>query len=69
MGGLLASAVIGAKGKILLYVMISFMVMLAIIFALGILFFDQPFSPASNPFMVISILFGLALGSAVINGR
>lgn len=67
--GFLAMAVVGAKGKILVYVPTVFVFMSALIFLIGELLFNRPFSFASNPYMIIALFFGLSLGSAVVNRR
>lgn len=68
-GGFLAAAAVGAKGKILIYVPSVFVFMSAMVFLLGELIFSRPFSLSSNPYMMIALLFGLSLGSAVVNRR
>lgn len=68
-GGFLASAAVGGKGKILIYVPALLVFMSALIFVLGELLFSRPFSLSSNPYMIIALLFGLSLGSAVVNRR
>ena len=67
--GFLAMAVVGAKGKILVYVPTVFAFMSVLIFLIGELLFGRPFSFASNPYMIIALFFGLSLGSAVVNRR
>lgn len=69
LGGLTAAVVLGAKGKILFYVPVTFCIIMAIIFAMGTAIFDTGISLTANPFMPISVLFGLSLGSFAVNSR
>ena len=69
LGGTSAGALMGSRGQILLCVLLAFCLMIGILFLVGQLLFGGRFQPVAEPLLLTALLFGLALGNAMVNLR
>ena len=67
LSSLLGGVVIGRRGRILLFVLLTFLFVMVLLFLIGQFFLEGAFDPGSDPLMLAAVFAGLALGNTAVN--